>query len=108
MKYLIILLLFPYSVFCQNCIEKINAAIKSREAGKYELSIKQFQAAAAAGCDIETNINIENEILEVFKQIEGLKEQAETAKKAADLLRHRLNSSPGVFVTFSNCKVLSI
>ena len=84
MKYFIILLLLPTTVFCQNCAEKINAARKSKEAGNYEVSIMQFQAAAAAGCNIEIGVNIEGEILQVFKEIKTLKEAADRAKQLSD------------------------
>jgi hypothetical protein len=92
MKYLIILFLFPATVFSQTCKEKIDAARKSREAGNYELSIKQFQAAAAASCDTDS-VNIEDEILEIFKEIEYLKEKADRAKKAADIATIKANEA---------------
>lgn len=90
MKYITLLLLLPATVFSQNCADKIEAARNSRKAGMYELSIKQYQAAAAAGCDNdERKVNIEDEILEVFIEIQKLKERADSATENAIKNRKR-------------------
>lgn len=79
---LLLLLIVPAFAFAQDCSGKIKTARASKAAGNYREALEQFTAAVST-CGDSRKEEIEREILDIFDRIDRLRNEAETAKKAA-------------------------